>query len=107
MNLIDTAPAYEDGYSEEIVGAALKGCRDGMFVIDKIDHALNPVVPQVEASLKALGIDHTDLFVFHGLSEMEKWQEIAAPGGGLDQLKDCITAGKRGSWGFQVTTPWS
>jgi aryl-alcohol dehydrogenase-like predicted oxidoreductase len=32
LNLIDTAPAYESGYSEEIVGAALKGRREGMFV---------------------------------------------------------------------------
>ena len=43
LNLIDTAPGYEDGYSEEIVGAAVKGRRNGLFVIDKIDHPLDPV----------------------------------------------------------------
>ena len=50
LNLIDTAPNYEDGYSEQIVGAALKGRRDGMFVIDKIDNHHEPVAPQVDAS---------------------------------------------------------
>ena len=29
LNLIDTAPGYEDGYSEAIVGTALRGRREG------------------------------------------------------------------------------
>lgn len=45
LNLMDTAPNYEAGYSEQIVGAALKGRRDGMFVIDKIDDLAAPVTP--------------------------------------------------------------
>src|SRR5207245_9265031 len=68
LNLIDTAPGYEDGYSEQIVGQALKGCRDGVFVIDKIDSLDQPVAPQIEASLTRLQMDYTDLFVFHNLS---------------------------------------
>ena len=27
LNLVDTAPAYEDGYSEQVVGAAVRGRR--------------------------------------------------------------------------------
>ena len=34
LNLIDTAPGYKSGYSEEIVGAALKEKRERMFVIN-------------------------------------------------------------------------
>ena len=68
LNLIDTAPRYESGYSEQIVGAALKGRRRGMFVIDKIDHLDQPAGPQVDASLKVLGLDAVDLFVFHEVS---------------------------------------
>src|SRR5262249_61194410 len=49
LNLIDTAPGYEAGYSEQIVAQALKGQRDGVFVIDKIDHLDQPVPPQIEA----------------------------------------------------------
>ncbi|MSR65602.1 MAG: aldo/keto reductase [Verrucomicrobiae bacterium] len=94
LNLIDTAPGYEDGYSEQIVGAALKGRRDGMFVIDKIDFVEQPVTPQVEASLRRLEMDHTDAFVFHGVSELDAWRKIAAPGGGMEQLAKCVKAGK-------------
>ena len=65
LNLIDTAPGYEDGYSEAIVGAALQGRREGMFVIDKIDDLDKPAGPQVDGSLKALGLGMVDLFVFH------------------------------------------
>ena len=38
LNIVDTAPSYEEGFSEEIVGAALAGRpREGLFVIDKVD----------------------------------------------------------------------
>jgi 1-deoxyxylulose-5-phosphate synthase len=94
LNLIDTAPGYEDGYSEAIVGAALRGRREGMFVIDKIDDLEKPVGPQVDASLKALGLDMVDLFVFHAVSEQARWKELAAPGGGMEQLSRAVTAGK-------------
>ena len=92
LNLIDTAPMYENGYSEQIVGAALKGRRDGMFVIDKIDHLEQPVAPQVDTSLRALGLDSVDLFVFHGVSELPQWEWIAATG--MDELGRCRSAGK-------------
>jgi len=64
LNVIDTAPAYEEGLSERVVGAALKAHgRDGVFLIDKIDHFDRPVGGQVEGSLQNLGLDHTDAFV--------------------------------------------
>jgi 1-deoxyxylulose-5-phosphate synthase len=94
LNLIDTAPGYEDGYSEAIVGSALRGRRKGMFVIDKIDDLGNPASPQVDASLKALGLETVDLFVFHAVSELARWKELSAPGGGMDQLGREIKAGK-------------
>jgi 1-deoxyxylulose-5-phosphate synthase len=94
LNLIDTAPNYEDGYSEQIVGQAVKGVRDRMFVISKIDHAEQPIEPQVNASLKRLEMDHVDLFVFHGLSSLSVWQTVSSPGGAFDKLSRCATAGK-------------
>jgi aryl-alcohol dehydrogenase-like predicted oxidoreductase len=94
LNVIDTAPGYEDGYSEQIVGEAIKGYRDHLFVIDKIDHMDTPVGAQVDASLQRLQIDHTDAFVFHGLSSMETFHTLAQPGGGFEQLAGCIEAGK-------------
>jgi aryl-alcohol dehydrogenase-like predicted oxidoreductase len=94
LNIIDTAPGYEAGYSEEIVGAALRGRRDGMFVIDKIDELDQSVAPQVDASLQRLQMDRVDLFVFHGVSNMAQWEKLAAPGGGMEQLSQTVTSGK-------------
>jgi len=93
LNVIDTAPGYEDGYSEQIVGKALGGRRDGVFLVDKIDHLDQPVRPQVESSLRRLGLDRADCFVFHGVSTVEGWKRIEAPGGGMDQLASCVQAG--------------
>ncbi len=92
LNLVDTAPGYEDGYSEEIVGSALRGRRDGVFLIDKIDELGQPVAPQVAASLERLGLAAADAFVFHNCSTVTAWQGLVAPGGGLDQLADEIAA---------------
>jgi aryl-alcohol dehydrogenase-like predicted oxidoreductase len=94
LNVIDTAPMYEDGYSEEVVGQALRGRRDGMFVIDKVDLLDKPVAPQVEESLKRLQLDSIDAFVLHSVSAMADWKKLAAPGGGMDQLAACVKAGK-------------
>ncbi|NBC11387.1 MAG: aldo/keto reductase [Planctomycetes bacterium] len=96
LNVIDTAPGYEDGYSEQIVGQAVRehGRRDRVFVIDKIDHKDDPVGPQVEKSLQTLGLDHTDAFVFHGVSDMDLWHRLVAPGGGFDQLAACVAKGQ-------------
>ncbi len=91
LNLVDTAPGYEAGYSEQIVGEALRGWpRESVFVIDKVDHHHEPVAPQVEESLGRLRLDRVDLFVFHGVSKIEDWRKIAAPGGGMEQLGACV-----------------
>jgi aryl-alcohol dehydrogenase-like predicted oxidoreductase len=95
LNVIDTAPGYEDGYSEEIVGAALSGGRRaGMFVIDKIDHHEEPVGPQVAGSLERLGLESIDAFVFHGVSDPANWERISARGGPMDELGELRAAGK-------------
>jgi aryl-alcohol dehydrogenase-like predicted oxidoreductase len=93
-NLVDTAPMYEDGYSEEIVGEALRGRRDGVFVVDKIDLLDQPVGPQVEASLARLGLPSVDLFALHSVSELDAWRRIAAPGGALDELGEEVRRGR-------------
>lgn len=94
LNLIDTAPGYEDGYSEQIVGLAVRDVRDQVFVIDKIDDLAAPVEPQIDASLGRLGLDYADAFVFHGLSSIELFERLSQPGGGFEQLAACVKAGK-------------
>ena len=94
LNLIDTAPGYEDGYSEQIVGLAARDVRDQVFLIDKIDDLAAPVEPQIDASLKRLQLDYADAFVFHGLSSLDVFERLSRPGGGFEQLAACIRAGK-------------
>lgn len=105
LNVIDTAPGYEDGYSEEIVGEAVRDVRDGMFVIDKVDDLDAPVRPQVDASLGRLRLERADLFVFHNLSSMRTFDAMIARGGGFDQLADCIAAGKARFRGISSHSP--
>jgi aryl-alcohol dehydrogenase-like predicted oxidoreductase len=100
LNLVDTAPSYEDGYSEQIVGAALAGQRDGVFLIDKIDHLNLPATPQIEASLQRLQLESTDLFVFHGVSTLDDWRRLD-----WDGLTACVRAGKTKFRGISAHHP--
>lgn len=94
LNVIDTAFAYEDGYSEEIVGKAVRTRRrDDVFVIDKIDHFDRPVEEQVNESLERLGLEYTDLFVFHDLSKLEDLERLEREGR-FEELSACVRAGK-------------
>ena len=94
LNLVDTAPNYEDGYSEQIVGRALAGRREGVFLIDKIDDLQGAVGPQVVGSLARLGLAQVDLFVFHNCSTVADWERLLAAGGGFDQLGREIASGR-------------
>ncbi len=95
LNVIATAPNYEDGYSEQIVGRAVREFgRDRVFVIDKIDRHGDPDGPQIDESLRRFGLDHADAFVFHGLSSLDVFERLCHPGGGFDQLADAARAGK-------------
>lgn len=93
INVVDTAPAYENGLSEQIVGRALAGRRDGVFVIDKVDHLSSPVLPQIDGSIERLGFA-PNAFVMHAVSDLAQWQALAAPGGAMAQLGDAIQAGR-------------
>jgi 1-deoxyxylulose-5-phosphate synthase len=94
INVLDTAPNYEDGYSEEVVGAALAGRpRDSYFLIDKVDHFDRPVAAQVDESLGRLKLEFSDLFVFHSVSTPQSWARLLADGR-LDELRACVGAGK-------------
>lgn len=97
LNLVDTAPGYEKGYSEEIVGEAVRRslhARDRLFVINKIDFLDQPVGPQVEQSLARMGLPEVDLFVFHALSDLSLWRKLASPGGAMEELAACVRAGR-------------
>jgi len=95
INLIDTAPAYGMGLSEEIVGRAIKGKRDKVVIAtkcglvwhlqkgehffdyqsgEKVYKYLGPqsIRYEIEQSLSRLGIDYIDLYQTH-------WQDTTTP----------------------------
>ena len=95
LNVIDTAPNYEDGYSEQIVGRAVRGLRRGsVFVIDKIDHHEEPIGPQIDGSLGRLGLERVEAFVLHNLSSLDVFDRLCHPGGGFTALSKAALAGK-------------
>jgi len=68
MNLIDTAPAYGEGISEEIVRQAIRGVREQVFVATKFETKFatrEGVSNSLRSSLKRLGTDYVDLLQFH------------------------------------------
>ncbi|WP_233269382.1 aldo/keto reductase [Alteribacillus sp. YIM 98480] len=91
VNFIDTAPAYNFGHSEEVVGQALKGIRekivlatkcglvwhtdDGSFFEKKEGETIlrnlskTAIKEEVEMSLKRLNTDYIDIYITH-------WQSI-------------------------------
>ena len=66
--LIDTAEMYGNGGAEEIVGEAIEGRRDEVFIVSKVlpDNA-NKVgmIASCEWSLARLGIEKLDLYLLH------------------------------------------
>lgn len=68
MTLIDTAEMYANGAAEELVGEAIAGRRDQVFLVSKVlpSHATaSGTVAACEASLRRLGTDHLDLYLLH------------------------------------------
>jgi len=66
--LIDTAEMYADGRSEEVVAAAIKGRRDGVYLVSKVlpqNASRAGTVKACEASLKRLKTDRIDLYLLH------------------------------------------
>jgi aryl-alcohol dehydrogenase-like predicted oxidoreductase len=67
INLIDTAEIYGLGRSERIVGEAIRGRRDEVFLATKLFPIGLPFMAgrRARASLRRLGIDHIDLYQQH------------------------------------------
>ncbi len=68
MTLIDTAEMYGDGGSEELVGAAIAGRRDEVYLVSKFypHHATAKLVARAcEDSLRRLSTDRLDLYLLH------------------------------------------
>jgi diketogulonate reductase-like aldo/keto reductase len=73
MTLIDTAEMYADGGAERVVGAAIDGRRDDVFLVTKFypqNATRERMRSACERSLKRLGTDRIDLYLLHWRGEV-------------------------------------
>lgn len=99
VNLVDTADAYADGRSEEILGRLIAGHRDQMLIATKAGTPRPGEVNRrgasrrhlcwsLEESLGRLGTDYVDFFYIHYFDPRTELDES------LRALDDLVTAGK-------------
>ena len=95
MSLIDTAEMYAEGGAEEVVGAAMAGRRDQVFLVSKVypHNASQRGVPQAcERSLRRLGTDCIDLYLLHWRGQYPLEETVEA----FERLRE---QGKIRRWG--------
>lgn len=95
LTLIDTAEMYADGGAEEIVGQAIKGQRDRVFLVSKVypwNADVKKGVAACDASLRRLGTDFIDLYLLH-------WRGDIALDASVELMETLQRQGKIGRWG--------
>jgi len=68
LTVIDTAEMYGGGRSEELVGEAIRGRREDVFLVSKVmpsNASEKGTVEACRASLRRLGTDRVDLYLLH------------------------------------------
>jgi diketogulonate reductase-like aldo/keto reductase len=95
MTLIDTAEMYGDGATETLLGEALAGLRDRVFLVSKVypqNAGRGRLERSCEASLKRLKTDHLDLYLLH-------WRGAVPLAETVEGMEALIVAGKIRRWG--------
>jgi diketogulonate reductase-like aldo/keto reductase len=81
MTLIDTAEMYGNGGAESVVGQAIEGRRDTVFLVSKVlpqNASLRGTISACEASLRRLQTDHIDLYLLHWRGSIPLEQTLRA-----------------------------
>ena len=113
INFFDTANAYSDGTSEEIVGRALKEFtrRDEVVIATKVFFPMTKapnvgglsrkaIFASIDASLGRLGLDYVDLYQIH------RWDYTTPIEETLEALHDVVRAGKARYLGASSMHAW-
>ena len=113
INFFDTANAYSDGTSEEIVGQALKDYarRDEVVIATKVFFRMSKgpnggglsrkaIFTAIDASLRRLGTDYVDLYQIH------RWDPTTPIEETLEALHDVVKAGKARYLGASSMYAW-
>src|SRR3982751_1738558 len=81
LRVIDTAEMYGNGRAEEVVGEAIAGRRDEVFLVSKVlpEHASRRgTMSACERSLKRLRTDRLDLYLLHWRGSIGLGESIEA-----------------------------
>jgi aryl-alcohol dehydrogenase (NADP+) len=113
INFLDTANAYSDGTSEEIVGRAIKDFakRDEIVLATKVFMRMRPgpngaglsrkaIFAEIDNSLRRLGTDYVDLYQIH------RWDNGTPIEETLEALHDVVKSGKARYIGASSMYAW-
>jgi len=95
MTLIDTAEMYAEGGAEKIVGEAIRGRQDEVFLVSKVypwNASRKGTIEACERSLSRLGTDRIDLYLLH-------WRGDHLLADTVEAFEALKTSGKIGAWG--------
>jgi len=85
MTLIDTAEMYADGGAERVVGEAIAGVRDQVFVVTKFypqSATRDRMAAACDRSLRRLDVEQIDLYLLHWRGDVPLEETLA----GFDDL---------------------
>ncbi|WP_371789899.1 aldo/keto reductase [Streptomyces sp. NBC_01471] len=95
MTLIDTAEMYGSGAAEELVGEAIRGRRDEVFLVSKVlpsNADARGTFDACRTSLRRLGTDRIDLYLLH-------WRGGVPLAETVEAFEALVADGSIGSWG--------
>jgi len=85
VNYFDTAESYTDGASETVLGTALRGKRDKVYVVSKVSAGASErkesMMSALEGSLGRLQTDYVDIYFNHAVNDIARldnpeWREF-------------------------------
>ncbi len=95
ITLIDTAEMYADGGAEQLVGEAIEGRRDEVFLVTKVlpeNASRNGTIAACERSLKRLKTKSIDLYLLHWRGSIPLEETVQA-------FEELVQVGKIRYWG--------
>lgn len=74
INYFDSAEGYTRGQAEKVLGSALKGKRDQVYLVSKTmigpDTKQSEMMERLEKSLKSLKTDYVDIYMNHAVNDV-------------------------------------
>lgn len=98
VTYLDTAHGY--GTSEERIGWAIAGRREGLVLASKAPaRDAATFRQQMDLSFQRLGVEYIDLYQFHNIATREAMEQVLGPGGAMEAAREAQAAGRIGHIG--------